>query len=257
MFVDSHCHLDHLKADHYENGLDGLLDVARARGVGQFLSVAVDLDSSRNLQKLADRHDDVLISAGVHPLQKTLPPLPDTAELYCLGSHPKVVAIGETGLDYHYGEETAQWQRDSFKRHLQVAAELKKPLIIHTREARRETLDYLEQYGDPALGGVLHCFTETLEMAKAAMAMGYFISFSGIITFRNAEQLRAVVKQLPLERLLIETDSPWLAPVPHRGRQNEPQYVVEVARCIAELKGVTEEEVARVTGENFQTLFVK
>ena len=255
MLVDSHCHLDHLKTDHYPDGLDGLLNAARARGVKHFLSVAVNLESSLGLQQLAERHSDVAISAGVHPLQKELPPLPEYDQLHQLASHPSVVAVGETGLDYYYSEETAQWQQQSFKCHLQVAAKVGKPVIVHTREARQQTLEYLQTYGDAKIGGVLHCFTETVEMAQAAIEMGYYISFSGIITFRNASKLREVVKQLPLERMLVETDSPWLAPIPHRGQQNEPQYVVEVARCVAELKGVTEREVAQATGENFQRLF--
>ena len=260
MLVDSHCHLDHLKTSHYADGLDGLLNAARSRGVERFLSVAVNLQSSKNLQQLAEQHSDIFISAGVHPLQKELPPLPEYDELLQLVVHPKVVAVGETGLDFYYNqgfysEETARWQQQSFKCHLQVAAEVGKPLIVHTREAQKQTLDYLKKYGNPEVGGVLHCFTETVEMAQAAIAMGYYISFSGIITFRNADKLREVVRQLPLERLLVETDSPWLAPVPHRGQQNEPQYVVEVARCIAELKGITEQQVAQVTGENFRQLF--
>lgn len=255
MLVDSHCHLNHLDVSHYENGLDGVLDAARQRGVKQFLSVAVNLDSSRKLQELADSYPDVVISAGVHPLQKNLPPLPDIDELRELGAHPKVVAIGETGLDNFYSPDSADWQRESFKRHLQVAGELEKPLIIHTRDARDETIELIKQYGNPKVAGVLHCFTESLEMAESAMEMGYYISFSGIVTFRNAAELREVVRRVPLNRILVETDSPWLAPVPHRGKQNEPQYVVEVAKCVAELKGVTEHELAQVTTENFKRLF--
>ena len=254
-FVDSHCHLNHLKCDHYEGGLDQLLQAARARDVEQFLSVAVNLDSTEPLRALADRHSDVFISAGVHPLQENLPPLPTVEELLEHADHPKVVAIGETGLDYYYSKETAEWQHESFLRHLQVARELAKPLIIHTREARQETLDMIAEHGNPASAGVLHCFTETREMAEVAMGMGYFISFSGIITFRNAEALREVVKAVPLDRILIETDAPWLAPVPYRGKQNEPQYVVEVAKCVAELKGESVETVAEVTTNNFRSLF--
>ncbi|UTW45755.1 TatD family hydrolase [bacterium SCSIO 12696] len=256
MLVDSHCHLDHLNCDHYSSGLSELLDTARDRGVQGFLSVAVDLDSSANIQQLAQAHDDMWVSAGVHPLQKQLPPLPDVARLTELAQHPKVVALGETGLDYHYSEDTADWQRESFKRHLQVGKQLAKPVIVHTREARQETLDAIDRYGCRHSAGVLHCFTETMEMAREAIELGYFISFSGIITFRSADALREVVKQMPLERILVETDSPWLAPVPYRGKQNEPQYVVEVARCIAELKDVSEQQVIEHTGENFRRLFL-
>ncbi|MDM3872268.1 TatD family hydrolase [Porticoccus sp. W117] len=254
MLVDSHCHLDHLKCDHYAGGLDELLASARNCGVQQFLSVAVNLDSAQTIQKLAEQHDDIVTSVGVHPLQQDLPPLPQVSELTELARHPKVVAIGETGLDNHYSSETADWQLESFKRHLQAASDVGKPVIVHTREARQQTLQCIEQYGGKA-GGVLHCFTETEDMARSAIDMGYYISFSGIITFRNATELRDVVKALPLERMLVETDSPWLAPVPYRGKQNEPRYVVEVARCVAEIKGVSEEAVIRQTGENFQKLF--
>ncbi|MGS2724469.1 TatD family hydrolase [Porticoccus sp. GXU_MW_L64] len=254
MLVDSHCHLDHLNCDHYSGGLDELLASARQCGVRQFLSVAVNLDSARNIQKLAEQQDDIVTSVGVHPLQRDLPPLPEISELTELAGHPKVVAIGETGLDNHYSSETADWQLQSFVRHLQAANNIGKPVIVHTREARQQTLQCIEQYGGKK-AGVLHCFTETEAMARSAMDMGYYISFSGIITFRNATDLRAVVKALPLERILVETDSPWLAPVPYRGKQNEPRYVVEVARCVAEIKGVSEETVIRQTGENFQKLF--
>lgn len=254
MLVDSHCHLDHLDTGHYSDGLAGLLASARNRGVTAFLSVGVDLLSSQNLQKLADQYNDVWISVGVHPLQKQRPPLPEIDELIALGSHPKVVAIGETGLDFHYDEKSADWQRESFKRHLQAAAELNKPTIVHTRNARAETLDILKAYSG-SRAGVLHCFTESWEMARAALDMGYYISFSGIVTFRNANELRDVVKRAPLDRILVETDSPWLAPVPHRGGQNEPKYVCEVAQCVADLKGVSLNELAQETTANFQRLF--
>ncbi|MCV6604995.1 MAG: TatD family hydrolase [Porticoccaceae bacterium] len=254
MLVDSHCHLDHLDCSHYNGGLDELLASARECGVERFLSVAVNLDSARAIQKLADRHNDIVTSVGVHPLQKELPPLPQVEQLLELARHCSVVALGETGLDYHYSAETADWQKESFQRHLQAATIIAKPVIVHTREARRETLDYIDQYGGKN-SGVLHCFTETEAMARSAMDMGYYISFSGIITFRNASQLREVVKQLPLEKMLVETDSPWLAPVPYRGKQNEPRYVAEVARCVAEVKGVSVETVIRQTGENFHNLF--
>ncbi len=255
MLVDSHCHLDHLSLEKYQNSLSSLLDAARNRGVFHFLSVGVDLDSSAKLIELARQHNDVSVSVGVHPLQKSMPPLPEESELMALGQQPGVVAIGETGLDNHYSADTHDWQRESFIRHLKVAAQLEKPVIVHTRDAREETLAILEQYASPSAAGVLHCFTESLEMAEAALAMNFYISFSGIITFRNAAELREVVKQVPLDRMLVETDCPWLAPVPHRGQQNEPQYVWEVAQCVAEVKGVSLDEVAEVTSNNFKTLF--
>jgi len=254
MLIDSHCHLDRLDSDHCDGGLNDLLNSARERGVNAFLSVAVDLDSSKKLQSLAAEHNDIYLTAGVHPLQDKLPPLPSIDELLELGSHQKVVAIGETGLDNFYSSETHDWQRESFIRHLRAAKQLNKPVIVHTREAQRETLDLIASEGGEA-AGVLHCFTETLDMAKAALDMGYYISFSGIVTFNNASVLRDVAKQIPLDRILVETDSPWLAPVPHRGQQNEPKYVVEVAQCVADLQGVSLEELAETTTENFKRLF--
>ncbi len=257
MLVDSHCHLDHLSLEKYDNSLNALLNAARDRGVKHFLSVGVDLESSRKLVELSKHHPDVSVSVGVHPLQKATPPLPEESELLELAKAPEVVAVGETGLDNHYSSETHDWQRESFIRHLRVAGRLEKPVIVHTRDAREETLDIIAQHANPKSAGVLHCFTESLEMAKSALAMNFYISFSGIITFRNAEDLRAVVKEVPLDRILVETDSPWLAPVPFRGKQNEPQYVVEVAQCVAEIKGISVEEVAAATTDNFNALFFR
>ena len=255
MLVDSHCHLDHLKLEKYQDSLNGLLTAARKRGVNQFLSVGVNLEKSRKLIELAEQYSDVMVSIGVHPLQQDLPPLPEVEQLLELGSHNAVVAIGETGLDNYYSADTHDWQRESFIRHLQAADQLNKPVIVHTRDAREETLEILREHANTESAGVLHCFTESLKMAQAAMELGFYISFSGIITFRNAAELREVVKQVPLERILVETDSPWLAPVPYRGKQNEPQYVVEVAQCVADIKGVSFAKVAEVTTGNFQRLF--
>lgn len=169
--------------------------------------------------------------------------------------HPRVVALGETGLDYHYSRDSAEIQRSSFAAHLRAAAELRLPLIVHTREAREDTLDLIRAHGNPEVGGVLHCFTESWNMARQAIDLGYYISISGIVTFNSAAELRDVVRQVPLERLLVETDSPYLAPVPHRGKPNQPAYVREVAEFVAQLKGVTLEELAKVTTENFYRLF--
>ena len=254
MLVDSHCHLDHLDLTDREAGLDGVLADARARGITQFLSVAVDLKSSRSLLELTQQQDHVYSSVGVHPLQKIDQPVPEVEELVALASGPKVVAIGETGLDNFYSADTHQWQRESFINHLLASQQTGKPIIIHTRDARSETIELLRQYPLQG-GGVMHCFTETWEMAEAALELGFYISFSGIITFNSAADLREVVRQVPLERLLVETDSPWLAPVPHRGKQNEPQYVREVAETVAELKGVSLEQLAEITTQNFHRLF--
>lgn len=255
MLVDSHCHLDHLDLTPHGGSLHALLNAARACGVHGFLSVGVDLESSRHLLDVVQAHPDVVMSVGSHPLQSTPQPLPEVAELLELGRSNKVVAIGETGLDYHYSPDTARWQRESFVRHACAASELAKPLIVHTRAARAETLDILRRHANSGVGGVLHCFTESWAMAKAALDLDFYISFSGILTFGNADDLRAVAKKIPLDRLLVETDSPWLAPKPYRGRKNEPRYVVEVAQALAEVRGLTLPELARATTANFERLF--
>ena len=254
MLVDSHCHLDRLDLSDRDAGLDGILADARARGITQFLSVAVDLATSASLVELTERYDHVYSSVGVHPLQKIDQPVPEVEQLMALARAPKVVAIGETGLDNFYSAESHQWQRDSFIRHLQASQQTGLPIIIHTRDAREETLELLRQYPLQA-AGVMHCFTETWEMAEAAIELGFYISFSGIVTFKSADELREVVRRVPLDRILVETDSPWLAPVPHRGKQNEPQYVREVAETVADLKGVSLEQLAEITTQNFHRLF--
>jgi TatD DNase family protein len=254
MLVDSHCHLDRLDLSDRDAGLDGILADARARGITQFLSVAVDLATSASLVELTERYDHVYSSVGVHPLQKIDQPVPEVEQLVALARAPKVVAIGETGLDNFYRAESHQWQRDSFIRHLQASQQTGLPIIIHTRDAREETLELLRQYPLQA-AGVMHCFTETWEMAEAAIELGFYISFSGIVTFKSADELREVVRRMPLDRILVETDSPWLAPVPHRGKQNEPQYVREVAETVADLKGVSLEQLAEITTQNFHRLF--
>ena len=254
MLVDSHCHLDHLDIADREGGLEAVLADAQARGITKFLSVAVDLATSASLVDLTALHNNIFSSVGVHPLQKIEQPVPTVNQLLALAEAPNVVAIGETGLDNFYSADTYQWQRDSFINHLKASQQCKKPIIIHTTEARDETIALLRQYPLQA-GGVMHCFTETWEMAEAALELGFYISFSGIVTFNSASDLREVVRQVPLERLLVETDSPWLAPVPHRGKQNEPQYVLEVAQCVADLKGVSLEQLAEITTQNFHRLF--
>lgn len=256
--VDSHCHLDRLKLGDAES-LATVLAAARAAGVGQLLSVAVDLQSAQQLQRLADQYPGLFCSAGVHPLQEQRQPLATAAQLRALAAHPKVVAIGETGLDNHYltdsdAEQQAHWQQQSFALHLATAAELDLPVIVHTREARQQTLEMIERAASHA-AGVLHCFTESREMAEAAIALGYYISLSGIVTFNSAKALREVAKWLPLERLLVETDAPWLAPVPHRGRENRPALVREVAQFIAELRGISLAELAAASSDNFYRLF--
>lgn len=252
MYADSHCHLDRLDLTPYGGDLNACLDAARARGVSRFLCIGVDLESSQQVLAVAEAHADVHASIGVHPLY--LDSLePEVERLIELAAHPKVVAIGETGLDYHYDPEHPADQQRRFLTHIEAARQTGKPLVVHTRAARADTLRLLREGGMSR--GVLHCFTEDWATAEAALELGFYISFSGIITFGNAAELREVVAKVPLERMLIETDSPWLAPVPHRGRKNEPQYVVDVAACVAKIRGLAIETVAEVTTANYCRLF--
>ncbi|MGK4359411.1 TatD family hydrolase [Ectopseudomonas chengduensis] len=254
MLIDSHCHLDRLDLAAHGGSLDAALDAARAAGVGHFLCIGVSADNAATVKGLAERYVDVDCSVGVRPLD--LEPGAEPALDWLLGelAHPKVVAIGETGLDYHYEPESAALQQASFRLHLEAARITGKPVIVHTREARADTLALLREAALPQ-AGVLHCFTEDWEMAKAALDIGFYISLSGIVTFRNAEALRDVARQVPADRLLVETDSPYLAPVPHRGKPNLPQYVREVAEYLAVLRGVSYESLAEQTSSNFKRLF--
>ncbi|MCU9950218.1 TatD family hydrolase [Pseudomonas sp. PDM13] len=254
MLVDSHCHLDRLDLAAHGGSLDAALDAARARGVGHFLCIGVSADNAAAVKDLASRYADVHCSVGVHPLD--LAPGEAPALDWLLGEldHPRVAAIGETGLDYHYEPESAELQQQAFRLHLEAAHITGKPVIVHTREARADTLALLREAALPQ-AGVLHCFTEDWDMAKAALDIGFYISLSGIVTFRNAEALRDVARQVPADRLLVETDSPYLAPIPHRGKPNLPQYVREVAEFLAQLRGVEFERFAEQTTENFQRLF--
>ena len=253
--IDSHCHLDRLEIAAGQT-LAGLLDQARARGVKHFLNIGVERESFSAVLTIAEQNDDVSCSVGVHPLyegihQSNIDWMREAAK------HPKVVAIGETGLDYHYAADSQAAQQRSFRAHIQLARELSLPLIIHTREAKEDTLNILREEGGDAIGGVLHCFTEDWPMAKAAIDLGFYISLSGIVTFRNADALREVARKVPNDRLLLETDSPWLAPIPHRGKTNVPAYVVDVANAVAKERGTTAEALAVLTSENFARLFTR
>lgn len=251
MFVDSHCHLDRL--DKTPEELQQVVKFARDRGVQHFLCVCVSVKEFAEMTEKVGHFEDVSVSCGVHPLHQE--DACDYDTLLSVASDPKVVAIGETGLDYFYSADTKAVQITSFIDHIKVANQLNKPLIIHTRDARQDTIDLLKQYKNDQTNGVLHCFTESLEMAEQAIELGFYISISGIVTFHSAKELQDVVRAIPLERLLIETDSPWLAPVPYRGKANQPGYVIEVAEFIAKLKGVSVEELARITTDNFYRLF--
>ncbi|NIB41216.1 TatD family hydrolase [Pseudomaricurvus alkylphenolicus] len=256
MLVDSHCHLDRLKLDKYDGNLDAALEHARQRGVEKMLCVGISLDNREAVVNLAERYDDVVASVGVHPLD-VASGLATEEQLVAWGANPSVVALGETGLDYYYSTDDKALQHESFGVHLRAAGEAGLPVIVHTRDARQDTLDLIREHGNLEHAGVLHCFTESWEMASAALDMNYYISLSGIVTFRNAEELRDVARKMPLDRLLVETDSPYLAPVPYRGKPNEPAFVREVAEFVAEVKGLDYETLVQATGENFQRLFPK
>ncbi|HVL01612.1 MAG TPA: TatD family hydrolase [Dongiaceae bacterium] len=252
--VDSHCHLDKLDLAPYDGDLTAALQAALNRGVHHVVCIGIDLENIAGVLAIAQQFPAVSASVGVHPLYRESRE-PTLAELVQFGGHEKVIAIGETGLDYFYGEGDLQWQRDRFLIHIEAARQTDLPLIIHSRGAKEDTLAFLRDTGQGSVRGVMHCFTEDLDMAKRAIDLGFLISISGIVTFRNADELRAVVKALPLDRLLVETDAPWLAPIPYRGKSNEPRFVVEVAQKVAEIKGVTLDDVARQTTDNFFNLF--
>jgi TatD DNase family protein len=253
VFIDSHCHLDRLKLADFDNNLDTVINNAADAKVEQLLCVSVTLEEFPNMVATTDKYPNVLLSCGAHPLNQD--EIIDEQELEQLSLHPRVIAVGETGLDYFYAPETRTVQQDSFRKHIRVAKKIKKPLIIHTRDARQDTLDIMREEGAEQIGGILHCFTESLDMAKAAIEMGFYISFSGIVTFKNAKELREVAKHIPDDRMLIETDSPYLAPVPHRGKQNQPAYVVEVAKHLASIRGQSVDDIAKITSDNFNRLF--
>ncbi len=251
MFIDSHCHLD----------FPGLIDrksevlaLMEANGVDQALCVSVTLEAFPNVLALAHEHRHLYASVGVHPDNAECEE-PDVDRLLALADDPKVIAIGETGLDYYWQKDEPEWQRERFRTHIRASRACGKPLIIHTRSAAADTIRLMREEGAEAAGGVMHCFTETQEVADAALELGFYISFSGIVTFKNAKPLKEIARTVPLERMLIETDAPYLAPVPHRGKTNEPGFVKHVAEEIAALRGVALETIAEQTSNNFKTLF--
>lgn len=252
MLVDSHCHLDF---PDFREDLDGVLSRMVASGVTHALTISTTLETFPAVRGVAQAHPNVWCTAGVHPDERRDGREATVAELVRMASHPKVVAIGETGLDYFRAEDDCAWQRERFRAHIRAARECAKPLVIHTREAGEDTLRILEEEGAAEVGGVMHCFTETLAFAQAAMAMGFQISFSGIVTFKNAAAVKEVARAIPLDSMLVETDSPYLAPVPHRGKTNEPGFVRHVAEEIARLKETSLEAVAESTTRNFFRLF--
>ncbi|MEN8212749.1 MAG: TatD family hydrolase [Pseudomonadota bacterium] len=253
--VDSHCHLDRVDLAPYDGDFEAFVRATLDAGVEQMLCVSIDLESYPRMLELVEEYDNIYVSVGVHPNDRDRHE-PTADELVELAGHPKNVAIGETGLDYFRAEtEDNHWQQQRFRTHIQAAGEARKPLIIHTRQAREDTIAIMREERARDAGGVMHCFTESWEMAQQAMDLGFYISLSGIITFKNAAELREVASRVPLDRLLIETDSPYLAPVPYRGKPNQPKYVHRVAETIAELRGMDVEEVAQITSNNFFNLF--
>jgi len=252
MLVDSHCHLDfpELQAD-----FPAVLAQMRANGVTHALTISTTLETFAAVREIARSQPNLWCSAGVHPDERRDGREASLEELLRMAQDAKVVAIGETGLDYYRSEGDAEWQRDRFRTHIRAARACGKPLVIHTREAAADTLRIMREEGASAVGGVMHCFTETWDVASAAIELGFHISFSGIVTFKNAKDLKEVARQVPLERMLVETDSPYLAPVPHRGKTNEPSFVKHVAEEIASLRGIAFDEVAAATTGNFFRLF--
>ena len=256
MFIDSHCHLDFPE---FQTRLPEVLANMKAARVEHALCVSVDIPDFPNVLKLAQENPHLYASVGVHPDYEDTPEpsfefLVDTAR-----KHSKIVAIGETGLDYYrMGDrsyDSLEWQRNRFRTHIRAAIATKKPLIVHTRSASEDTIRILKEEGADQIGGVMHCFTESYEVAKAAMDMGFYISFSGIVTFKSAKDLQETCKRIPIERILIETDSPYLAPIPYRGKLNEPAWVAKVAEFVATLKGIPLEELGEKTSNNFFQCF--
>lgn len=252
MFIDSHCHLDF---PDYAGKVDEMLANMAVNQVSHALCVSVDLPDFPKVRALAEAHDNLVCSVGVHPDYQDTPE-PSVEQLVELAAHPKVVAIGETGLDYFRLKGDLEWQRDRFRTHIRAARAANKPLIIHTRESAADTLRVMREEGAEQIGGVMHCFTEDWPVAEEAMALGFYISFSGIVTFKNAAALKEVAKRVPLDRLLIETDSPYLAPTPHRGKTNQPAWVKHVAEELARLKAVSVEQIGEASTRNFFRLFM-
>jgi TatD DNase family protein len=251
--VDSHCHLDGLDYDTLHNDVSDVLAKAAARDVKFMLAVATTLPGYKAMVELIGDRPNVAYSCGVHPLNQEQPY--DFAELRQLAADQRVVAMGETGLDYFYQKETKEQQQASFREHIRIGRDLNKPVIVHTRDAREDTLAILKEEKVEGCGGVLHCFTEDRETAGKLLDMGFYISFSGIATFRNAESIREAARYVPLDRMLVETDSPYLAPVPFRGKENQPAYTRDVAEYMAVVKGVSIEQMAEATTKNFSELF--
>ncbi len=254
--VDSHCHINMLDLSEFKNGMDDVIHQASAAGVEHLLCVCVELADLPALYQLAERYPHASISVGVHPNTEMVDEV-DASQLVALTSHPACIAMGETGLDYYRTEagDAKEQQRQRFREHIRAAIASSKPLIIHTRQAAEDTLLLMEEEGASAIGGVMHCFSEDWDIARRALDMNFYISFSGIVTFKNATQIHDVAKKVPFDRMLIETDAPYLAPVPFRGKQNHPAWVKYVALALSELRQVEFSKLAQQTTDNFYDCF--
>ena len=253
MLVDSHCHLDYLARD---GDLDEVVARARRANIGRMLTICTKVSEFETIAGIADRFDDVWCTVGIHPHEAASEPAVDSAKLVALAERPKVAGIGETGLDYYYEHSPRAEQQTSFRAHIAAARESGLPLIVHTRDADDDTISILhDEYAKGPFTGVIHCFSTSQELAEKSVKIGLYISFSGIVTFNKADDLRETAAALPLDRILVETDAPYLAPVPKRGKRNEPSFVVHTAAKVAEVKGLTPDELAAATTENFFALF--
>ncbi|MDC9728508.1 MAG: TatD family hydrolase [Methyloprofundus sp.] len=254
MLIDSHCHLDKLDLTSYDNDFSKFMQAASEQNIEQMLCISIDLEAYPAMVDLVKPYNNIFLSVGVHPnVDEGHDPSAD--ELIALAANPRVIAIGETGLDYFRSEGDLSWQHQRFVNHIEAAKKTQKPLIVHTREAKEDTLRILKEQNAHEVGGVIHCFTEDWDFAQQAMDMNFYISFSGIVTFKNAHTVHDVAKKVPSDRYLIETDSPYLAPVPFRGKPNFPMYVQQVAQHVADLRGVSVAEVETQANENFKRLF--
>ena len=252
MLIDSHCHLDDAR---YDGDREAMIARARSGGVGHFVTIGCDLATSRAAVALAEQHDFVSATVGVHPHEVKLIEDHWYAALKTLAQSPRVVAYGEIGLDYHYNHSPQDVQRERFREQVRLARELRLPIVIHTREAQEDTIAILKEEKATEVGGVFHCFSGDAWLAKDALDLGFYLSFSGVITFQNATMLRDIVKTIPMDRILVETDAPYLTPAPNRGKRNEPAYVRHVAEKIAELHGLSVQQVEEATTQNTKQLF--
>ena len=251
--IDSHCHIDRVDLDAFGGSIESMLDHARNLSVDKFLCVCIDLEHFDDVHTLSKSYPNIYCSVGVHPTETNCKD-PSIEELLEYAKSNRVIAIGETGLDYfHVRKDEADWQRDRFRRHIAASNQSGKPMIIHMRDSKEDTIEILSR--EKAEKGVMHCFAEDLETAEAAIDLGFYISFSGILTFKSAQDLREVAKQIPDDRILIETDSPYLTPVPYRGKPNSPAYTYYVAEKLAEIRNTTIGEIAKLTTQNFNQLF--